>query len=344
MIVRRSWLAGGSVALVLAAGLGGCAKPKQSDPQEEQAARQQTKRHEAACASRIANDRVKSFLFDAARRLNRDRANLDTLEDYSSARMEEPTVAGWDQELDVTKCAARLILMLPPGAERGFANERQLQENIAYTAQPAADGSGLVYKVQGAEPIIDKLARFNLTSGAIRPPAAIDEPVDGSGLAEANGPSPATQQPHVLDPLPHAADVRSQPNTSERVAELGRRDVLQPPVRPRQAASPLNSSGEASIRAFYRSLEAGNGTAASAYIVPEKRSSRAFAPEAMTRFYGQLREPIRLTSVAPLAGGSYRVTYRYSAGRTRCSGSAIVSVVHGQQGDLIRSIRALNGC
>jgi len=348
MLVRCSGLIGSSVALVLSAGLSGCGKPKQSDPEAAQNARQEKKRHEAACASRVASDRVKGVLFDeAVGRVSGDRTNLDTLADYSTVRMEEPTFAGWDPELDITKCAARLILMLPPGAERAFAGDRQLRGDIEYTAQPAADGSGYVYRVHGAEPIIDKLARFNLTGRAIRPPAAIDEPSNQQASAEMNDPSQTEQQPTLTGTAqPPGADVRSLPGAASQQMTVPSQQPQPPRSEPniRQGGASLKDTGEATIRSFYRALEAGDGAAASAYIVPEKRASRAFAPEAMTRFYGRLPEPIQLTSVTPLAGGSYRVTYRYSAGRSRCSGSAVVSVVQAQSRGLIRSIRALNGC
>jgi hypothetical protein len=113
---------------------------------------------------------------------------------------------------------------------------------------------------------------------------------------------------------------------------------------PSTPSSAAGGSGEATVRAFYGALGAGNGAAASAQIVPEKRSSRAFSPEAITRFYGRLAEPVRVTSISPLPGGRYRVSYRYSAGRSHCNGSAVVSLTNRGGRDLIRSVRALNGC
>ena len=109
-------------------------------------------------------------------------------------------------------------------------------------------------------------------------------------------------------------------------------------------ASSTGDRGEATVRAFYSALGAGNGEQASAQIIPQKRSSRAFSPEGMSQFYGGLAEPIRLTAIEPLDRGTYRVRYRYSAGRSRCNGSAIVSVTSGGRRDFIRSIRALSGC
>ena len=341
---------GGVSALALAIALGGCGKIKQPDPADAGKVRAEAKRQRAACASSTAYDRLKGILFDQAiDQQQGDRSNLDTLADYSLARMEEPVVKGRDAALDITRCQGRFILELPPGAERAFAGERRLQADIAYTAQAAADGNGLVYQLEGAEQIVAKLAAFTLTSGAYRPPPAIDDRQAQSDVTEPT----AIARADLPAPRPRAAPTPSAPAAEARPM---------PPARPRTAASAENTeavasksntaspvsstgaAGERTVRAFYNALGTGNGTTASAQIIPEKRSSRAFSPEAISRFYGPLPEPIRLTAIAPLAGGAYRVSYRYSAGRSRCNGSAIVRLTNRGGRDLIRSIQALNGC
>lgn len=185
--------AGGGIALVLLVGLGGCGKLKQKEPEPASKARAEAKRRQAACGSSVAYDRLKGILFDQAiGERDGDRANLDTLADYSLARMENPVVEGFDPALDITRCKGRFILEMPPGAERAFAGERRLEADVDYTAQAAADGNGFVYKLAGAEPIVEQLATFNLKSGAFRPPPAIDErqaeaePAEPTELAQAN--------------------------------------------------------------------------------------------------------------------------------------------------------------
>lgn len=98
------------------------------------------------------------------------------------------------------------------------------------------------------------------------------------------------------------------------------------------------------VRALYGALGRGDGEEASALVVAEKRGSRAFSPQAISRFYGRLPEPLRLTALTPLGRGAYCVGYRYSAGQSRCDGEAVVSLTSRDGRDLIRSIRALNGC
>lgn len=102
--------------------------------------------------------------------------------------------------------------------------------------------------------------------------------------------------------------------------------------------------GEAVVRSFYAALGRGDGIKASALVVPEKRSSRAFSAQAISRFYGGLREPLRLTAITSVGRDKYRVGYRYSAGSSRCDGEAVVSLTSRDGRELIRSIQALNGC
>jgi hypothetical protein len=349
MCAARILTVAGGVALAAVA-LGGCGKMKQNDPDAVAKARAEAKRQQSACASPAAYERLKGLLFDQAiGRHAGDRANLDTLADYSVARMDEPVVKGWDPALDVIRCKGRFILEVPPGAERGLAGARRLEADIDYTAQAAADGSGFVYALKGAEPIVVRLAAFDLTSGAYRPPPAIDE-----GQTGPEAPRPTLMaRADLPPPPPSAATARPAPVAEPRPAQpAGKQPAVHAHAPQTAAAEPgkpasgssAGGTGEATVRAFYGALGAGNGATASAHIVPEKRSSRAFSPEAISRFYGRLPEPIRLTGIAPAGRGAWRVTYRYSAGRSHCNGSAVVTLTNRGGHDLIRSVRALSGC
>src|SRR5947209_11405425 len=178
LIIRaaRSLSIGCCVAIVLSIALIGCDRFKPNDPAEAAKARAQVKRQQAACASPSADDRLKNAMFDEAiAERTGDQAKLDALADYSVARLQDPVVKGWDPSLDITRCKARFILEVPPGAERGLGGKRQLQADIEYTAQSSADGAGFVYHQKGAEPIVEKLAAFNLAGLLYRPPPAIDQ-------------------------------------------------------------------------------------------------------------------------------------------------------------------------
>ena len=333
------------LAITLSVSLSSCNKLGRDDPAE---ARAELKRQQVACGSASAGDRLKNSIFDQAiaeRRWNR--ANLDVLADYSVARLQDPIVKGWDPSLDITHCEGRFILEVPPGAERGFAGQHELQAEINYTAQASADGAGFVYHQNGAEPIVAQLAAFNLGVGAYRPPPAIDEPQAAAQVTE--------QRPVA---------VKDTPNESKGSAQRAPPAILPTPPKPppgpvssaliaeRTSTKPGPSAsihrgstnGEATVRAFYGALGAGNGAAASSQVIPEKRAGGPYSSEAISRFYGHLREPLRLAGIVPLTKGAYRVTYRYSAGRSRCNGNAVVKLTNRGGRDLIRSIQALSGC
>lgn len=319
--------------LVIGTGaLAACGEIKPNNPREPAQQRAEAKRQQNACGSSRAYHALKGRLFDQAQAgYGGDRANLDMLADYSTLRMESPLVDGRDEALDLTRCSGRLFLDLPPGAERGFGGDRRLQADVHYTAQPAADGSGLVYRLTDAEPIVTRLAGFTLTSVAFRPPPAIDQKqadvaqVEPADVARAELPPPTPVVQAAVEPTIPAT--RTTP-PAER-------------VEPRRATA---GGGEGTVRAFYGALRTGDGGSAAAQIIPEKRGSGAFSPAAITRFYGGLAEPIQLIDVQPVSGRAYRVRYRYSAGRSRCNGTAIVRVANRGGLNLIRSIEALNGC
>ena len=337
------------VALILAIALGGCGKMKQNDPKEATRIRVEAKRQKAACASSTAYDRLKGLLFDQAIEAELDnRSSLDSLADYSFARVENPLVTGSDPGLDMTRCSGHFVLEIPPGAEVAFGGERRLQADIDYTAQAAADGSGLVYRLKGADAIVARLTDFNLTSGAYRPPPAIDQQEAGPSLSEPDPIDGADEPPRMAGPDP----ILPEPPAAEAVPPAERGTYASRPdpeterrgLNKRRAVADGGGSGEAVVRAFYEALGAGDGDTASDMIVPEKRSNRAFRPQAISRFYGGLPEPIRLTKIRPQPNGAFLVSYRYSAGRSHCNGRAVVRLSERQGGQLIRSIDALDGC
>lgn len=151
----------------------------------------------AACASGATTARLKQIVFDQAIRIpGANAVNLDRLSSYSTVRMEQPTVKSRDEALDVTVCTGDFILQLPPGAERAFDGDRALTADIEYAAQAAADGSGLVYRIKGAEDLVARLATFDPRGITYRAPVAA-ETVDA---VEATPPPPPPPPPPAPTP------------------------------------------------------------------------------------------------------------------------------------------------
>ena len=185
---------------MLAASLGGCDWMNKKDPPGQKSAAElkaeQTARIRRACASEATYDRLKEIAFDEAARIRRqDPRALDALAEAAVVRMEQPVAKSRDEALNVTVCTGRFILELPPGAENAFDGERRLTADIEYAAQAAADGSGLVYHMEGAEPIIYRLA----TVGGLPRQAVAPAP------PPQNMPSPAQSAPQVAEATPPRA-------------------------------------------------------------------------------------------------------------------------------------------
>jgi hypothetical protein len=200
-----------------AALLGGCdwMKKKEAPAQKSKAelASEQRDRIRKACASDATYDRLKELVFDEAARIrNSDPRNLDPLAAAAVVRMEEPVVKSRDDELNVTVCSGRFILELPPGAENAFDGKRRLDAEVEYAAQAAVDGSGLVYQMDGAEPIIYRLATFGM-KGAPLPRVVAVAPAPAPAQPAAAPPEPAPKPP-VAEPAPRPA-----PPPRERTAE-----------------------------------------------------------------------------------------------------------------------------
>lgn len=212
IVARPAVMAASALALVA---LTGCDKLQPNNPVAEARAaakeRILARKLQAACSSPTTYDRLKQVAFEEALRIhNADPANLDTLARYSIVRMENPVVKSRDEALDVTVCSGRFVLELPPGAERGFAGKRRLHADIEYAAQMAADGSGLVYQIKGAEPIIYKLAAFDLKYEDYLAPAADAGTQLARRDAESAGPPPEPQEAAPKTP-PSGRQDRAEP-------------------------------------------------------------------------------------------------------------------------------------
>jgi uncharacterized protein YecT (DUF1311 family) len=201
-------------------------KPKKSAEEKspKELASEQRDRIRKACASEGTYDRLKELIFDEAARIRKaDPRILDPLAAAAVVRMEDPVVKSRDEPLNVTVCTGRFILELPPGAENAFDGERRLTADVEYAAQAALDGSGLVYQMDGAEPIIYRLAAVGLDGRAMPKGVAIPQP---------SAPPGAPPQVAVTEPVPSAMPPAGQPQPEPA------RPVPPPPAPAKPAAAP----------------------------------------------------------------------------------------------------------
>ncbi|HEU0043347.1 hypothetical protein [Sphingomonas sp.] len=242
--------------VVVALLVGACdmTTPKVPGADQRAAARKQAdaRRLKQACGSADTYDRLKAFTFDEANRLRSARTTLlERLEASATVRMEDPVATSRDEQLDVTVCRGRLILDLPPGVEDAFSGERQLKAEVEYSAQRAADGSGLVYQMKGAEPIIYRLAALTLPKG-------VPDPVVVASTQTAP-PAPPPPVPAQIEPVPPGAvvpvpraDPPPPPRSRAEPRPLPPRPIVPPPpavaaeTRP-ERATPVRAAAQPSF-------------------------------------------------------------------------------------------------
>jgi hypothetical protein len=235
-IHAAQWLAGALLALP------GCdwTEPKVSKTDEVSAKAKQdnARRLKRACASSETYDRLKALTFDEVMKVRSGTPEfLDRLAANTTIRMEDPVAKSRDEQLDVTVCEGHLVMHLPPGVQDAFDGNRQLEADVEYSAQQAVDGSGLVYQMKGAEPIIYRLAALTLPKGSA--PAPIPAPASASA-----GLIPSTT------PAPPLAPVQPTPSATEAV--IARAPVVPKVPEPlsKRHRSASRSSPEQNARAL----------------------------------------------------------------------------------------------
>lgn len=175
------------------------------------------------CASSAGYQQLKAAAFEQAIRVRGEPANLTRLAATSVVRMENPVVTSEDG--DTAICSGRLVIELPPGAERGAGGERRLAADVVYAAQ--SDGAGgIAYRLTEGEAIVSSLAAFDIDS-SLQPPPVASPPVE---LAEA--PEPEDELPVIIRPDP--AD-RPAPRPTPKAAPPARAE-REEPARPAPAA------------------------------------------------------------------------------------------------------------
>lgn len=180
-------------------------------------------------------------------------------------------------------------------------------------------------------------------SAAALPPTAL-APTALTPKATAPAPTPASPahaipaSPAHAIPAPQAHAIPVQPAAPAAVARPAAMAVPPRPAAP--AATP-----EQVVRAFYDALSRADGMAANSTLIPEKRGSGAYEPAAISRYYGAMREPLRVLGLKAGEPGMVQVRYTYThASGRRCDGAAEVAISLRDGAPLIERIKALNGC
>lgn len=155
----------------------------------------------ARCATRQTYDQVKAELFrQASATRGNDQAVFDRLSGYATLRMENPVLKRQDEGLGTLVCSGRTSIDLPPGLVVA-GGRNSLTADLDYALQNAADGSGQVVTLAGADAITVPLATL-ARAGAAQP--ADTNAVEPSSAPEATLPSPPVvpDGPPTPQPIP----------------------------------------------------------------------------------------------------------------------------------------------
>lgn len=264
-----------------------------------------------ACASQLTYARLKEYIFDEAARIGvSDPRRLDPLAAHSVVRMDNPVVKSRDEELNITVCSGRFVLNLPPGIQDVFDGKPVIEADVEYAAQAALDGSGLVYSMNGAEPIIYRIATLGWRARPTR------------GLAAA--PPDPVREAQVAEPSQQSAPAPSAPvsKSDRRPAEAGVKAKASPPEPvpgAKAGASPSFNCRHARTRS--EKMVCGSGSLAAA----DRQMSAAYYSE-MARADAATKRALRQTRD------------RFLAKRERCSSESCVASAYQERVAEIRRI------
>ena len=262
-----------------------------------------------ACASQLTYARLKEYVFDEAAQIaNSDPRKFDSLAAYSVVRMDQPLVKSRDDDLNVVVCSGTFVLNLPPGVQDAFNGRPVISADVEYAAQAAADGSGLVYSMNGAEPIIYRLATLGMPPGAKPPSPSLAEADEGT-VAHVSPPEVPAQRTSARPPEnPIAQAARPKPGGGRPAA-----------AATEQAAAPSFNCRRA--RTTTERMVCGNGSLAAA----DRRMSAVFY-DTMARADPRTKSALR------------RSRDEFLRRREQCSSSACVAAVYEQRVAQIRQI------
>jgi hypothetical protein len=219
---------------------------------------------DARCASPRTYDAIKRELFrQAAETRGSDQPVFDRLAAYASIRVEQPVLKSEDEEVGTVRCSGRLSLDLPPGVAV-VGGRSTLSADMDYVLQRAADNSGDVVILEGADPIVVPLATLARTGSNMPPPEVPGTAPPGApptGLPpDAMAVPPETAPPPPLRPAPAPVSRPAPPRppvVREREAPIPpvarERERPRPPVarEPEAPRAPARATARPSFNCRY---------------------------------------------------------------------------------------------
>ena len=165
----------------------------------------------------------------------------------------------------------------------------------------------------------------------------------GPGATPPAGPARTAvvqQQPAFMQLGPFDPDANALPGVSDAAKAAAARSADAQAIESGPSAVVPPGSAEETVMRFYMALSTGDGAAAASLVIPSKRTQGPLSGDAMSAFYGSLREPLILRSVRRVEENVVEARYAYRASRTACDGRALVTLTSARYPVAIRSIAA----
>jgi hypothetical protein len=129
--------------------------------------------------------------------------------------------------------------------------------------------------------------------------------------------------------------------TGSVIYEMFKPDAILVPAINRPSAH----AAENVVRTFYAALGIGDGAAASALVIPEKRAKGPLSAKELTDFYSHLVKPLRIVEINSAGRNLFSVKYNYTrAGGHVCDGKSLVGVATRGESIFIEKIQSQSGC
>ena len=113
---------------------------------------------------------------------------------------------------------------------------------------------------------------------------------------------------------------------------------------PRQSVKPALPKDEydpiAAVNGFYKALSRADGEMAASFVIPEKRGKGPFNEANISRYYGNMINPLTIKSITKKGDDSVEVTYYYKSPQKTCETSALVETESYYGNTLIKKIKA----
>ena len=119
---------------------------------------QSTSKLRTLCGAEPTYAALKKIIFDESRaRFDGDVKYINNFETAFTVTVEAPVPISVRDDLQRVECQGRMVLTVPAANFEEFGRDEALVQDVAYSAQAAANGAGFVFEIGGADTAIDRI-------------------------------------------------------------------------------------------------------------------------------------------------------------------------------------------